>query len=353
VRIEWNGREIFATVRYQQRDEEGYRLGVELATSWESLVSEVLAQQALELEVANSALQEQAEVLKRAEAQLVSYSDTLAKKNEELRHALDAVRRASAMKSRFLATVSHELRTPLNGIIGFAQMLYDGVLGAVSGVQQECLDDMLSCADHLLALIGSVLDLSRIESGKMTFEYAPVSLTRLVAETIETLRPTAGSKQIVISFHPDPKADAAQADAPKLKQILYNYLSNAIKFTGTGGRIAVRSSTEDGGFYRIDVEDSGVGIASADLPCLFSEFSQLGDTKRSKVGCGLGLAISKHIAVAQGGRVGAESELGKGSRFYVVLPFAPRAAAAVGETPASADRVTPIPGLDAFPLVSE
>ena len=326
VRIEWNGREIYATVRYQQPDQEGCRLGVELATSWESLVSDVLAQQALELELANMALQEQAEVLKRAEAQLVAYSDTLAKKNDELSRALDAISQASTMKSRFLASVSHELRTPLNGIIGFAQLLHDGVLGAVSGAQQECLSDMLSCADHLLTLISDVLDLSRIESGKMTFEYAVVSLASLIRETIETLRPTAESKQIWITVQSDTEADSALADSGKLKQILYNYLSNALKFTGTGGRIKVTLSKEGSASYRIDVEDSGVGIAPSDLPCLFSEFSQLGDSKRSKVGCGLGLAISKHIAEAQGGRVGVESEVGKGSKFYVVLPRIPKGA---------------------------
>jgi len=324
VRIEWNGREIFATVRYQQPDQDGYRLGVELASSWESLVSDVLAQQALELELSNTALLEQAEVLKRAEIQLAGYADALEKKNEELGRALEAARQANAVKTRFLASVSHELRTPLNGIIGFAQLLHDGALGPVSDDQRECLGDMLSCADQLLRLIGHVLDLSKIESDKMTFSYESVSLARLVMETIDTLQPIADSKQIGIEFHLDPQVDLVVADPAKLKQILYNYLSNALKFTRGGGRIKVWVSMHDDESYRIDVEDNGIGIAAADLPRLFSEFGQLGSSERTKEGSGLGLAITKRIAEAQGGRVGVASEFGRGSRFCVVLPMRPR-----------------------------
>jgi len=324
VRIEWNGREIFATVRYQQPDQDGYRLGVELASSWESLVSDVLAQQALELAMSNTALLEQAEVLKRAELQLADYADALEKKNQELGRALETARQANAVKTRFLASVSHELRTPLNGIIGFAQLLHDGTLGPVSDEQRECLGDMLSCADQLYKLIGHVLDLSKIESDKMTFNYESVSLARLVTETIDTLQPIADSKQIAIDFRPDSRVDSVVADPAKLKQILYNYLSNALKFTGGGGRIKVSVSMEDNESYRIEVADNGIGIAASDLPRLFSEFGQLGASERTKEGSGLGLAITKRIAEAQGGRVGVASEFGRGSRFCVVLPIRPR-----------------------------
>jgi len=323
VRIEWNGRELFAMVRHQQAEAQGFRMGVELSSASESLVSEVLAQQALDLETANAALRAQAEALQHTEERLGAYADTLAKHNEDLCAALDAARQANIVKSRFLASVSHELRTPLNGIIGFAQMLHDGTIGPVTDLQRECLNDMLSCSDHLLMLISHVLDLAKIESGKMTFQYEPVSLTRLIREAIDTLQTLAEAKRIAVEFLPDPRLDIVQADAGRLKQILYNYLSNALKFTGEAGRILVSVSMEGDDMYRIDVEDSGVGIAPGDLPRLFSEFGQLGAAEKSQLGSGLGLAITKRIAEAQGGRVGVSSELGAGSRFYVVLPLQP------------------------------
>jgi signal transduction histidine kinase len=324
VRIEWSGRQILGAVRYQRREPDGYRLGVELSSFWESLVSDVLAQQVTQLEASNTALRDRVEILSRTGERLGAYADALAKKNEQMCDALDQARQASAMKSRFLASMSHELRTPLNGIIGFAQMLHDGALGPVTGLQTECLDDMLSCSDHLLLLIGRVLDLTMIESGKMTFQCQPVSLSSLIQEAIATLLPIAEAKRIAIEFRPHPHLDAVQADPGRLKQVLYNYLSNALKFTGDGGRIAVSVSAAGAESYRIDVEDSGVGIQADDLPRLFSEFGQLAPGGKSQVGSGLGLAITKRIAEAQGGRVGVTSELGKGSRFFVVLPRDPQ-----------------------------
>ena len=333
AKVEWNGREIYGAVRYQQHEQDEYRVGVELSSSWESLVNDVLAQQALELELSNCALQEQAEELKRADERLIAYSNALAKQNEDLCRALDAARQASAAKSRFLGSVSHELRTPLNGIVGFAQMLHDGGLGPVSDLQRECLGDVLSCSDQLLMLIGDLLDLTKIESGKMTFQYEPVSLTRLITDSIDTLQAIADSKRIDVSFETGAEVDSVLADSGRLKQILYNYLSNALKFTPAGGCIQVSVAPEDGGYYRVDVQDNGIGIAPADIPRLFSEFSQLGPGEQSKAGCGLGLAVSKHIAEAQGGRVGVESEPGKGSRFYVVLPCVPQAGAPPEDAP--------------------
>jgi signal transduction histidine kinase len=241
--------------------------------------------------------------------------------------ALEAAREASTLKTRFLASISHELRTPLNGIVGFAELLYDGVLGPVNELQRESLGDMLSCSNHLRLLIGHVLDLAKIESGKMTFNYEPISLGSLAREVIDSLQTIAKSKQIDVVFEADPEVDSVNADAGRLKQILYNYLSNALKFTPNGGRILVKTWAEDRETYRIDVEDNGMGIAPADMPRLFSEFGQLGDSERSKAGSGLGLAISKNIAEAQGGHVGATSELGHGSKFFVVLPRSPKACA--------------------------
>ena len=239
--------------------------------------------------------------------------------------ALEAAREANVLKTRFMASVSHELRTPLNGIVGFAELLFDGVLGPVNDMQRECLGDMLSCSNQLRMLIGQVLDLAKVESGKMTFNYENLSLKSLLGEVIDTQQTIAKSKQIEVTLHPDEAVDSVTADAGRLKQILYNYLSNALKFTPPAGRIDIRVSPEGAELYRISVEDSGIGIAAADIPRLFSEFGQLGRSETTKTGSGLGLAISKHLAEAQGGCVGVSSEEGRGSTFFVVLPRLPKA----------------------------
>jgi len=241
--------------------------------------------------------------------------------------ALEAAREASTVKTRFLASVSHELRTPLNGIVGFAELLFDGVLGPLTDMQRECLGDMLSCSNHLRLLIGQVLDLAKIESGKMSFTYESVSLAHLVREVIDTLRTIAISKQIEVAFQPDAEVDLVTADGGRLKQILYNYLSNALKFTGMGGRVQVSVSAEGSESFRVEIQDTGIGIAAEDVPRLFSEFGQLGKTETSKTGSGLGLAITKNIVEALGGRVGVVSQLGVGSRFFAVLPRIPKVAA--------------------------
>ncbi|HEX3747165.1 MAG TPA: HAMP domain-containing sensor histidine kinase [Bryobacteraceae bacterium] len=240
--------------------------------------------------------------------------------------ALEVAREANVLKTRFLASVSHELRTPLNGIVGFAELLYDGVVGPVNEVQRECLGDMLSCSNQLRLLIGQVLDLAKVESGKMTFNYETVSLTPLIGEVIDTLQTIAKSKQIEVVFQPDLEVDSVTADTGRLKQILYNYLSNALKFTPQAGRIDVIVSAETEDHYRIAVKDTGIGIAAEDIPRLFSEFGQLGRSETTKTGSGLGLAISKNLAEAQGGSVGVTSEINRGSTFFVILPRYPGAA---------------------------
>jgi signal transduction histidine kinase len=255
--------------------------------------------------------------------------------------ALEAAREASNLKTRFLASVSHELRTPLNGIVGFAELLYDGVLGPLNDTQRESVGDMLSCSNHLRLLIGQVLDLAKVEAGKMTFTYEPVALAPLVREVVDTVMAIAKSKQIEVAIQAGAQVDSVWADASRLKQILYNYLSNALKFTPAGGRVKVSVWAEDSETFRIDVEDNGPGIASHDIPRLFSEFGQLGDSEKSKAGSGLGLAISKHIAEAQGGWVGVKSEVGRGSTFFVVLPRVPESGAPPEIAPASSHTQAP------------
>jgi signal transduction histidine kinase len=316
--IEWNGREIHATVRYQQQMGADCRIGVELLGTWDSLVSDVLAQQAEELRQSNQAL-------RKAEGELVGAAAVLRNKNQELAAALELASQASEIKSRFLASVSHEFRTPLNGIIGFSELLYDGAVGAVTDDQQSCLSDILSCSRHLLTLINQVLDLTKIESGKMDFRYEEVLLENVAREVMDGVRSIAAGKQISLRLESDCSTGAVIADAARIRQVLFNYLSNALKCTPERGAVVVRIAAEDPGWYRIEVEDNGVGIHADDIPRLFTEFGQLGASEKAKNGTGLGLAITRRIVETQGGRVGVASTPGAGSRFWAVLPSHPSA----------------------------
>jgi signal transduction histidine kinase len=228
---------------------------------------------------------------------------------------------ANRMKSEFLANMSHELRTPLNAIIGFAKLMAHGKVGPVSPLHQEFLEDILKSSDHLLQLINDVLDLAKVEAGKMEFHPQAIVLPALIAEVRDILRAVAASKQIRIDTHIDPACSELFLDPAKLKQVLYNYLSNALKFTGEGGRVSIKVRSEDAAMFRIDVEDSGIGIRPEDLKVLFTEFRQL-DASASKryQGTGLGLALTRRIVEAQGGKVGVSSTLGQGSIFSALLP---------------------------------
>jgi signal transduction histidine kinase len=238
----------------------------------------------------------------------------------EKRTALEANR----LKSEFLANMSHELRTPLNAIIGFAKLMYHGKVGPVSSQHREFLGDILSSSDHLLQLINDVLDLAKIEAGRMVFHPEPVDLVALVGEVVDTLRAVAAAKQIRIRTAIDGDCRELVLDPSKLKQVLYNYLSNALKFSAEGGAVQVRARPEGPERFRIEVEDFGIGIAPEDLPLLFREFRQLDSSASKKYqGTGLGLALTRRIVEAQGGSVAVCSERGKGSVFAAVLPRTP------------------------------
>jgi signal transduction histidine kinase len=230
---------------------------------------------------------------------------------------------ANRMKSEFLANMSHELRTPLNAIIGFAKLMVHGKVGPVSPQHKEFLHDILTSSDHLLQLINDVLDLAKVEAGKMEFHPERIDLPHLLGEVEGILHPVAAAKQIAIETTIDPACQSLFLDAGKLKQVLYNYLSNALKFTGEHGRVQVRVLSDGARTLRIEVEDSGIGICADDIGLLFSEFNQLDSSigKRYQ-GTGLGLALTRRIVEAQGGTVGARSALGQGSVFHVVLPRA-------------------------------
>jgi len=255
------------------------------------------------------------------------------------RHRLEELRRrslqeASRLKSEFLANMSHELRTPLNAIIGFAELMHDGKVGPVAPDQKEYLGDILTSSRHLLGLINDVLDLSKIEAGKMEFLPEPVNLGKIAAEVRDILRSLAASRRIAIAIEVEPGAGEAVADPAKLKQVLYNYLSNALKFTPEDGRVTVRIAPEGGEHFRLEVEDTGIGIRPEDLGRLFVEFQQLDVGAAKKYGgTGLGLALTRRIVEAQGGRVGVDSTPGRGSRFFAVLPRAASPAAPLAPAP--------------------
>ena len=242
----------------------------------------------------------------------------------ELEELNRQAREASRLKSEFLANMSHELRTPLNAILGFTEMMHDGKVGPVSADQKEFLADVLTSSRHLLQLINDVLDLAKVESGKMEFRPEAVDVGKVAGEVRDILRSLAGSKRIPVELLVAPGLGTVVIDAGKLKQVLYNYLSNTLKFTDEGGRVTVRVGPEGDDRFRLEVEDSGIGIEPEDLGRLFVEFHQLDASSSKKyAGTGLGLALTRRIVEAQGGQVGATSAPGRGSTFFAVLPRRP------------------------------
>jgi PAS domain S-box-containing protein len=228
---------------------------------------------------------------------------------------------ANRLKSEFLANMSHELRTPLNAIIGFTKVLHAGKAGALSATQKEYLGDILNSSNHLLQLINDVLDLAKIESGKTEINVESVELARVAREVKDILRGLAAEKRIHLTVDVSKALGLVSVDPRLLKQVLYNFLSNALKFTPDQGRVVMRIAPEGDGHFRVQVEDSGIGIKPEDMARLFIEFQQL-DSSSSKhyPGTGLGLALTKRIVEAQQGSVGVESVFGNGSTFWAVLP---------------------------------
>ena len=245
--------------------------------------------------------------------------EQLRKTNRDLEEQNRLVHKANRLKSEFLANMSHELRTPLNAIIGFAQLMHDGKVGAAD--HKEFLHDILTSARHLLQLINDILDLSKIESGKIDLTPETVHLDTLVNEILNVVQPLSASKRLVIRTEISPTVERVVVDAAKLKQVLYNYLSNAIKFTPDEGRITVRIFPEDSNSFRVEVQDNGAGIKPEDIDKLFVKFQQLdGGMDKKHQGTGLGLALTKKIIEAQGGQVGVRSTVGAGTVFHFVLP---------------------------------
>ena len=247
--------------------------------------------------------------------------------------------KANHLKSVFLANMSHELRTPLNAIIGFSELMHDGKVGPVSAEHKEYLGDILMSSRHLLRLINDVLDLAKVESGRMEFRPEPVDVPRIVDEVRDVLRTLAAEKRIHIEVEIDPRSTGIVTDPARLKQVLYNYLSNALKFSHDEGRVRVSVHPEGEDEIRIEVEDAGIGIQPDDINRLFVEFQQLdASTAKKYPGTGLGLALTKRIVEDLGGRVGVRSTPDRGSVFFAVLP---RVAAERSATEGKSDTAAP------------
>jgi signal transduction histidine kinase/CheY-like chemotaxis protein len=268
-----------------------------------------------------SEVHRRAQELQKANRKLEAASRKMSRLYRKSKEQNRLIEQANRLKSEFLANMSHELRTPLNGIIGFAELMFDEKVGPVSQDHKEYLHDILTSGRHLLQLINDVLDLSKVEAGKLEFVPERCDPALLVGEVCEIVRTIAARKRIRIKTECDPSLTGVEADTRSLKQILYNYISNAVKFTPNEGAVTVRVAAQSADAFRIEVEDTGVGIRREDLNRLFVEFQRLETAERAP-GTGLGLALTKKIVEAQGGRVGVRSTPGRGSIFEAVLPRA-------------------------------
>jgi signal transduction histidine kinase len=234
--------------------------------------------------------------------------------------AIEELERANRMKAQFLANMSHELRTPLNSVIGFSEILLMAPPGRMTEADHDALQTISRNGRHLLGLVNDILDLAKVDAGRMDLHLAPVDVRTLVPGVVAGIETLLRDKRHAIDVRLADEPLVVRADAARARQVLVNLLSNAIKFTAPGGRIGVRASTVPGA-VRIAVSDTGIGIAAEDLPKLFSEFSQIDASyARRYDGTGLGLSLCRRFMDMHGGRIGVESTLGKGSTFWVEFP---------------------------------
>jgi signal transduction histidine kinase len=240
--------------------------------------------------------------------------------NDELARLYAEIRDADQRKSEFLANMSHELRTPLNAIIGFAEVLQQKMFGALNEKQDEYVGDIATSGKHLLSLVNDILDLAKVEAGKMELQPSVFSLQEVIESGATMVRERAATRKIALSVELDAALGPIEADERKVKQVLFNLLSNAVKFTPPGGSIAVSAARRDGE-VRVAVRDTGPGIAPEDQARIFEEFQQTKTGAQTEESTGLGLTLAKRLIELHGGRLWVESEVGKGSTFTFALPM--------------------------------
>jgi len=244
----------------------------------------------------------------------------LAEQNARLQWQSQEVERANRLKSEFLASMSHELRTPINALIGYSALMLDGVLGEVNPKQADALKRGRSAAEHLLALINDILDLAKIEAGKMPLHLENVPLREVTLEVTQQVEPMVRKKQLDFAIEVAPDCPVIYSDRTKIKQVLLNLLSNAVKFTNKG-RVSIEAVCAPGG-VRIDVVDTGIGIRQSDLQAIWEDFRQVDQSRtREFGGTGLGLSITRKLLERLGGSVTVQSSYGEGSTFSVYLPL--------------------------------
>jgi signal transduction histidine kinase len=261
------------------------------------------------------------EELNDANVSLRQRQDDLAAANRVLEQQTRLAQEASRAKSDFLANMSHELRTPLTAIIGYSELMADDVSGVTEAERAKFLGVVVANARHLEELIDGILDLSKVEAGKMEFHPELVDVRELIDDVVTALHVPVEKKQIELVTEVADEVRSVVTDPVRLKQVAANYLSNALKFTPERGRIQVHVTPDAGDSFKIGVADNGIGIAPEDQKKLFRDFQQVDQTaQKEHQGTGLGLSLVKRIVEIQGGQVGVRSELGKGSEFYAVMP---------------------------------
>ena len=335
-----------AQLRRKQFEDESRRIRAEL-------MSKEL--EAAEMRAARALVESRAELLTELEQKnrdLEQAVQALQERQREVADKNQQLEKASRLKSEFLSNMSHELRTPLNAIIGFSDLLARGIAGELSAKQHTCVGHVLTSGRHLLGLINDILDLSKVEAGKMELRREAIDVNMVLRACLSIVQDGAARRQIGLEFLPCAQLERAQVDLRKFRQMVYNLLSNAVKFSRGGGQVSlslhrvrragVRHAEQDGWagrilplplpqpeqpgehFMEVRVRDSGEGIAARDLPALFETFSQLdGSSSREHEGSGLGLALVSRMAELHGGTVGVSSAPGLGAQFSIWLPVEP------------------------------